>query len=520
MKRITAFTILCTTTFAGAAPIEVVTQTRDAKTGTPLEAKRFLDPRKTAVIIVDPWNYHWCMTWTEHAGGAVPRMNRVLHGCRKLGMQVLWAPTDVVSMYSGTPQRERALAFRYVSVPKARAFNCPFTVPRGGCHCGPGLTCIPNYGHDGMPPDIDLTDSDLIVAGTQEVYSICKQLGITHLIYLGGAVNICLTGKPEGLGPMHEAGLECLVGRDLVEAWTTYDPRSNYTPEKGNAASVIDIERAGIPTIHMVDELRFRKLWNDDWITEPVRISPAGKPSRPLLFEKDVTISLATPWLNDADIRYTLDRTVPTSQSPRYEKPLVITETTTLRALAFRGNKPVSLEGTGYWVKLPPLPKTPDVYLDQIKPVPDLYGSVNPATFACLWHPKTNLSYEGKPLRVRGQTYSKGMGMRAPAYIRYELKPEWTHFVALAGIADNMLDDELGRNIARYPSVVFKVFIDGKVAAESPVMRISQVPWRFNVPIPSGSRVISLAVTDAGDRSPYDLANWVNAGFVLKKAKD
>jgi predicted transcriptional regulator len=31
-----------------------------------------------------------------------------------------------------------------------------------------------------MPPDIDLDSSDLIVSGTQEVYSICKSLGITH----------------------------------------------------------------------------------------------------------------------------------------------------------------------------------------------------------------------------------------------------------------------------------------------------------------------------------------------------
>ena len=39
-----------------------------------------------------------------------------------------------------------------------------------------------------------------------------------------------------------------------------------------------------------------------------------------------------------------------------------------------------------------------------------------------------------------------------------------------------MLNSHLGALVARYPSVVFKVFIDGKLAAESPVMRISQEP--------------------------------------------
>ena len=74
------------------------------------------------------------------------------------------------------------------------------------------------------------------------------------------------------------------------------------------------------------------------------------------------------------------------------------------------------------------------------------------------------------------------------------------------------------RFVARHPSVVFKVFVDGKLAAESPVMRISQEPWRFDVRIPGGARQINLVATDAGSRSPYDLANWVRAGFVLKKS--
>src|SRR5262245_23190307 len=75
--------------------IELTLQTRDAKTGQFAVRKLDLDPRKTAVIIVDPWNYHWCMTWSEQAGGTVPRMNKVLREARRLGMQVLWAPTDV-----------------------------------------------------------------------------------------------------------------------------------------------------------------------------------------------------------------------------------------------------------------------------------------------------------------------------------------------------------------------------------------------------------------------------------------
>src|SRR5262245_38807559 len=139
--------------------IELQLQIRD-KNGKVQTRSERIDPRKTAVIVIDPWNYHWCMTWSEQAGGMVPRLNATLAGARKLGMQVLWAPPDVASMYAGVPQRERALAVPYVAVPKTRNCRCEFTIASGPCHCGPGINCLPNYGHDAMPADIELAESD------------------------------------------------------------------------------------------------------------------------------------------------------------------------------------------------------------------------------------------------------------------------------------------------------------------------------------------------------------------------
>jgi hypothetical protein len=63
--------------------------------------------------------------------------------------------------------------------------------------------------------------------------------------------------------------------------------------------------------------------------------------------------------------------------------------------------------------------------------------------------------------------------------------------------------------------VVFKLFIDGTLAAESPVMRISNEPWRFDVEIPPGSCRINLVCMDAGTRNILDYGNWLDAGFVI-----
>ena len=88
--------------------------------------------------------------------------------------------------------------------------------------------------------------------------------------------------------------------------------------------------------------------------------------------------------------------------------------------------------------------------------------------------------------------------MRAPANARYALKSEYKTFVTLTGVDDSIWNTNRGRNVAMHCSVVFKVFVDGKLAAESPVMRISQVPWRFEVELPKGARQINLVTTDAG----------------------
>ena len=130
----------------------------------------------------------------------------------------------------------------------------------------------------------------------------------------------------------------------------------------------------------------------------------------------------------------------------------------------------------------------------------------------------SGLAFTGAPLSIRDSVYTKGVGMRAPADLLYEIKPGYQRFVARAGVDDEPFRQRpKARFLATYPSVQFRVYIDGALASESPVMRLSQEPWRFDVKIPEHSRLINLVVTDAGSPSPLDLANWVDAGFVLKK---
>ena len=234
-----------------------------------------------------------------------------------------------------------------------------------------------------------------------------------RLIYFGGATNICLTGKDIGLGPMYSAGLDCYFARDLAFAWSHYDPVKRHTPSVGNDIAADDLERGGIPTVQFVDELRKVGLWDDRWITEPVRVTPAGKKSRPYFFEKSVAVSLDVPMVNGAEIHYTLDGSEPTVSSAKYDRPIALDKTTSLRTVAFRNREKVSLPNDGYFVRLPLRPPRPGVAIDGLTSVTDLYAKISPGHEACLWQPRIGQSYEGKPLRIRGTKYDRGVGMRA-----------------------------------------------------------------------------------------------------------
>ncbi|MDR1981699.1 MAG: NPCBM/NEW2 domain-containing protein [Tannerellaceae bacterium] len=509
---------LCMTTAvrSHAGDITLNCETRNPVTGEVIRKATTLDPSKTAVIVIDMWNSHWCMTASERVSAMVPRMNQALTIARELGMQIIWNPSDVVTAYSGYPQYEKAVAVEHLKTPVVRegSIDVTFTAPGGHCLCGPGFPCHVNYGWDGMNPDLVIGDDDLMSSSTDEIYTLLTERGITGIIYMGVHTNICVFGKPGALSDMWKAGFDCMLARDLNDAFTTYDPGKGYTPDMGTTETDENLQKAGIPTINMGEEFRKAGLWNSEAPVDYVRFTPWGKPERPYIMDNATTVTLTAPWLDGADIRYTTDGSEPTSKSTLYTAPLNISETTTLRAAAFRKGKQVSLASLSYYAKMAAqLPPKPDIYLEDLNYIVNAY--LKRVDF-CLWYPQKWKSFEGKPLRVCGKTYAHGMGFRAPSSVQYEIKPEYKRFVALAGIDENMLSQNNGRFLAINSSVVFSVFIDGVKMAESPVMRMSHEPWRFDVAIPEGSRLINIICMDAGSRNILDYGNWVDAGFITQ----
>ena len=84
------------------------TRFRDAAKGNPVRKTVQWDPHKTAIIICDMWDKHWCQGASNRVAEMAPVMNEVVKTARSRGVFIIHAPSDTMKYYEGTPERMRA----------------------------------------------------------------------------------------------------------------------------------------------------------------------------------------------------------------------------------------------------------------------------------------------------------------------------------------------------------------------------------------------------------------------------
>lgn len=444
-------------------------------------------------------------------------MNECLDILREQGATVFVCPTDVVDAYVGFPQREDALGIDLLSLPESKSFDCPDPPNGPGCACL--QRCRGNYGWNALNPNFRLAPSDLMPNSRAALYTLTKQRNITHLLYMGVHTQVCLLGKDIGLRNMKALDFDCILARDLTDSHPDYNLEKNVTPDDLTARTVAHFEQYLCPTVNLKDELVRMGVWTSKKQTEPVRAAPWGTVTRPHLFDQQTVVTLTSPLIPEATIHFTANGDRPTANATRFESPLTLRQTTTLRAQAFHGETPVGTESTFvYWLR-PTQPPMPDMFLAERIPLSSLGPGHSPSDKDHRLSPgsrapQVNRSNRGRPLRLNGREYSHGMGVHAPNRLAYRIEPQWKRFVAEVGIDENIAAVNNASDLGCLPSVVFRVFLDGLLVAESPVMRFMHPSWRFDVDIPDGTKQIVLASLPTADGNREDLANWVNAGFL------
>src|SRR6202051_701855 len=60
---------------------------------------------RTAVLICDMWDNHWCTGATRRVRALAARMEPVIEAARAHGIQIIHSPSEVMEFYKGAPQR-------------------------------------------------------------------------------------------------------------------------------------------------------------------------------------------------------------------------------------------------------------------------------------------------------------------------------------------------------------------------------------------------------------------------------
>ena len=188
------------------------------------------EPRKTALVICDMWNEHWCKGATARVAEMAPRMNQVVEEARRRGVFIIHCPSDTMKYYAGTPQRQLAVAApkvtprlplqNWVGLDSAREGKLPIDDSDGGCDDEPQCATGGPWRH--QIDALRIAEGDAIT-DSAEAYYLMEQRGIENVIVMGVHGNMCVLGRPFAVRQMVGQGKRVLLMRDMID--TMYNSR-------------------------------------------------------------------------------------------------------------------------------------------------------------------------------------------------------------------------------------------------------------------------------------------------------
>lgn len=212
--------------------------------------KADLDPKRTALVICDMWDDHWCKSAAKRCDALARKANPVIAALRKKGVTIIHCPSDTMAFYADTPQRKATQKVPRVAPPPNRKLDdppLPIDDSDGGCD-------------DATPPKfrrawtrqhaaIEIGKDDYISDQGAEVYSILKGRGIDTLLILGVHTNMCVCNRSFAIKQMTRWGVKCVLVRDLTDSMYNPKKRPYVSHDEGTELVVKHIEKYWCPTV-------------------------------------------------------------------------------------------------------------------------------------------------------------------------------------------------------------------------------------------------------------------------------
>ena len=227
------------------------------------ERKVAWDPKKTALIIVDMWDDHWCKSAARRVAELAKPVNQTVKTARAKGVFIIHAPSSVVSFYKDSPQRKRAqeAPFARSKVPLStserwgtawcwpditREPDLPIDDSDMGCDCA--VKCKIREAWTRQTDAIEISASDAITDNGQETYNLLEARGIENVILMGVHLNMCVLGRPVGIRQMVHVGKNVALMRDMTDTMYDHERSPKVSHFEGTRLVIGHVEQHWCPS--------------------------------------------------------------------------------------------------------------------------------------------------------------------------------------------------------------------------------------------------------------------------------
>lgn len=247
--------------------LQLTLRSRTAAPGTnpvpAVEKQVSWDPKKTAIIVCDMWDQHWCKSAADRVGELAGPMNDMLKGARSKGVLIIHAPSTCTTFYQNTPQRKRAIDATFVKTPTplstterwGTAWNWPDPKREGvlpiddsdmGCDCHKKCEiCSPWTRQTAV---IEIADQDAITDNGQETWNLLQQYKIENVILCGVHLNMCVLGRPFAIRQLVRLGANVALIRDMTDTMFNPDRPPGGSHFDGTDRVIEHVERYWCPS--------------------------------------------------------------------------------------------------------------------------------------------------------------------------------------------------------------------------------------------------------------------------------
>jgi nicotinamidase-related amidase len=233
-------------------------------------------PEKTAIIVCDMWDQHWCKSAARRVAEMAGPLNETLKVARSRGVFIIHAPSTVTAFYKNTPARSLAQQAPYAPTPvplvTSPRWGTAWYWPDGkregvlpiddsdmGCDCAEKCTIRDPWTR--QIATIEIASTDAITDDGQETWNLLASHGIENVILCGVHLNMCVLGRAFAIRQMCTLGKKVALMRDMTD--TMYNPERppGVSHFEGTELVIGHIERFWCPTFTSSDitgKLAFR----------------------------------------------------------------------------------------------------------------------------------------------------------------------------------------------------------------------------------------------------------------------